>query len=313
MSTIAMKTGPVSGENTDAARALRIGFQRVLGQPRLVLWLWMLSLGLALLATLPVRAGLNALIATRPAADAIARGQADVLLLEFLADQRVFTGGAMAAAVTAFCAMWLIHIFLSGGLVSALRRPGHPRRAAAGQILACAAATRGAMLRLEAVAILLVRVPILMLAGLLFYLLSRGIELEALPPASLALRLGPAVLVSLWMWSAGTVTIHIARLIRLDQPALAQSATRAVIRALSFVQRAPGASRATLGLALLSLVSLAVLVVVGRILAARLDYRLAAAFALVVRQLFALGRTGLSLAVLAASVEVFESRSKPAL
>lgn len=293
--------------------ALRTALFRVWQRPGLILGMWLLSLLTAVLVTLPLRAGLMDVLALRPGAERIARGQADILLVEVLSDQRGLWRMAVAAAAVGAVALWLLHVVLSGGIIGALRRPGRPGRVPAGALVARAAATWPAMLRLELLGIVCLRLPTLLIAAGVIGGLHQLREPSALQVSQILLRFGPPVVLALWLWSSGGVVQNVARVFRLDQPAHAAGALRAMAQALRFVLREPGVLRAVLGLGLFSLVGLLSLSAAGRLLAAQLDYRLAVGAALLVRQICAALRTALMLGLAGASVEVVESRAKHAL
>ena len=77
--------------------ALQKGLSKVIETPLLILGLGTLSLFTALVSTLPVRAMLRDVLALRPLAERIARGEYDVGLIEIMNDNPA----AMAAVTSA--------------------------------------------------------------------------------------------------------------------------------------------------------------------------------------------------------------------
>lgn len=292
--------GPVPG----GLQALWTGARRVLGRPRLLLAMWLMSLTFGLLASFPVKNGLSGLLDMRPAATLIARGQADVLLIELLSDNRSLISMAVAAALATTLLYFLMQLGLSGGLLATLRHPRHPQRVTGSQILATAAQTAGAMFKLELVFALVARLPLLLVTGGALMLLNREKTLNLLSLEQIVLRNLPVIGLFAVLWAMLSVTLNHARLTRIS--ALHQStALRLTWASLKFAfSRSALGSVAVLGL--LSVGLWLLLVVVGRVIAARLDYRLAVAAAFGVRQLFALLRVWLGLSLVAAAAELHD-------
>lgn len=292
--------GPVPG----GLQALWTGARRVLGRPRLLISMWLMSLTFGLLASFPVKNGLSSLLDMRPAATLIARGQADVLLIELLSDNRSMISMAVAAALATTLLYFLMQLGLSGGLLATLRDPRHPQRVTGSQILATAAQTAGAMFKLELVFALMARLPLLLVTGGGLMLLNREKTLNFLSLEQIVLRNLPVIALFAVLWAMLSVTLNHARLTRIS--ALHKStALRSVWASLKFTfSRSAVGSVAVLGLLSVGLWML--LVVVGRVVAARLDYRLAVAAAFGVRQLFALLRVWLGLSLIAAAAELHD-------
>lgn len=281
------------------------GARRVLGQPRLLFFVWGLALATSMAASSPAMVMLGMLLGKRPAAVPLARGEADFLFGELLEDHPVAVAIIVASVLIAAVLFFFTHLALSGGLLSALRRPGHPQRTgpALSQIVARGIATTGAMLRVEFLFLVLVRGPILLVLGGLVALglRSKYPDTHSLP--QILGWVGPALGLWLWLWCTGTVLLHAVRLQRLAQLAGEHSAWRALVAGLRQALGSLAAVRISLTLGLLAALGMAALVIVGRVLAARLDYALLVISALLVRQGFALLRSVLTLWVMAGAVE----------
>ena len=287
------------------------GARRVLSQPRLLLFVWGLSMLTAMVASLPAMVTLGMLLGRRPAAALIARGKADFLFGELLTDHPVSVAIVIGSVLAAAALFFVTQLVLSGGLLSALRRPGDPQRVGPplSQIVARGLATAGAMVRVELVFALLVRAPLVVVCGsvLVFAGRSKFIDHHTVP--QILGRLIPLAGLTLWLWCAATIVLYATRLARLSQTAGEHSALRALAAGLRLTVGRLATARVTLALGLFAAVGMVGLVVAGRVLAARLDYALWVTTALVVRQGFALLRSGLILGVMAGTVELCEPRS----
>ncbi|MCS6912686.1 MAG: hypothetical protein RMK29_17690 [Myxococcales bacterium] len=281
-------------------------FVRVLRRPALVLAVWLMTLLPALLASLPVLLWLKGLLDHRPAAAELARGEADPLLGEILQDQPAAVPLLLGSLLGAALPGWLLSAAASGGLLDALRRPGHPRRVVGRAVVVRMADTAPAMLRLWGAGLAL-RLPVVALLG------GAGLALRKLLPgrglSAAVVAVAATAVVGALLWSLLSVVLHYARLHRLGAPDRPGATWRALRGALRCTRQHLGP---TLGLAAVSVLGLAVLVGVGRAVALHLDARpsiaLAAVLGLGWRQLVALGRTGFHLALLAAVVEVADSQ-----
>lgn len=286
-----------------ALDALGVGWARVRERTRLWLFIWLTSLLASLIATVPALVWLNANLERRPAALRLARGEADALFIELLGDA---TGVPMAlVAIALFGALlhWLLHVLLSGGVISALRRtPSTPHSIS--QILGRAGETAGAMLRIELAYFGLVRVPLVVMMLVCTLLLSRGLTLPALDLPTLLRRFGPLLGLALLLWSMASVGLNIARTVRLAQVPGQMGALRAVGTALRRGLLSFSGLRAVVALALTSLLGTGALLVLGRVAAAQLDYMMLVAVAFAVRQLVALVRTMLALLVMAGATAI---------
>lgn len=283
-----------------------VALARVLRRPGLVLALWLMALLPALVASAPVLLWLSGLLDHRPAAAALARGEADFLLGEILQDHPTAVPLLLGSLLGAALPGWLLSAAVSGGLLDALRRPGHPRRVVGRAVVVRAVETAPAMLRLWGAGLVL-RLPVLALLG------AAGLALRKLLPGS-GLGVGVAAVTAAagggaLLWSLLSVVLHHARLHRLEAPDRPGATWCALAWALRCTRRRPGP---TLCLAAVSVLGLGLLVVAGRALALRLDaspqIALAAALGLGWRQLVALGRATLQLTILAAVVEVADSQ-----
>lgn len=276
--------------------------RRVARRPGLVLLLWLAGLLPALGGTLPTLAALHSILDRRPAAAALSAGRADVLWGEILLDNRAMAVGGVAAAVLALALGWLVLMPLGGGLLCALRRPGHPRHAAGTAVLLRAVEFAGPLLLLG-LAGLLLRLPLLALAGGAGYLLSQLYAEWSL--LRVALLGGGLLLVLLCAWSALSVVLHYAQLHRMEPGVPLREATaRALGRGL---RQAGGALRPTLLLALLSVGGLGLAVLLPLVAMRFLDARLPFPLVFAAQQILSLPRAVVSLWVLAGVVEVAEA------
>lgn len=286
-----------------ALDALGVGWARVRERTRLWLFIWLTSLLAAMIATVPALIWLNANLDRRPAALRLARGEADALFIELLGDA---TGVPMTLVVLALCGAllhWLLHVLLSGGVISTLRRtPSTPHSIS--QILGRAGETAGSMLRLELAYLGLVRVPLVVLGVLGTLLASRGLTLQSLDIPTLMRKFGPLLGLALLVWSMASVCLNVARTVRLAQVPGQMGALRAVGTALGRGLLTFSGLRATVALALTSLLGTFALLVLGRVAAAQLDYMMLVAAAFAVRQIVALVRTLLSLLVTAGATAI---------
>lgn len=282
------------------------GIRRVFSQPWLLLFIWGLSFLTAMAASSPAMVMLGMLLGKRPAAVQLARGEADALFGEILEDHPVAVAIIVASVFIAATLFFFTHLVLSGGLLSALRRPGHPQRVgtALNQIVARGLATTGAMLRLEVLFLFLVRGPIVLVFGGLTALGMRSKYPDTHSLPDILAWVGPVAGLALWVWCGGTVVLYAARLQRLAQTAGEDSGWRALMAGLRLTLGSLAAVRVSMSLAFASAAGMAGLVIVGRMLAARLDYALLVIAALLVRQGFALLRSLLTLWIMASTVEL---------
>lgn len=286
-----------------ALDALGVGWARVRERTRLWLFIWMTSLLAAMIATVPALIWLNANLDRRPAALRLARGEADALFIELLGDATGVPMALLALALFGVLLHWLLHVLLSGGVISALRRtPSTPHSIS--QILGRAGETAGAMLRLELAYLGLVRVPLVVLMLLVALLASRGLTLQALDLPTLARKFGPLLALALLAWSMASVGLNVARTVRLAQVPGQMGTLRAVGTALSRGLLSFSGLRAMVALALTSLLGTGALLVLGRVAAAQLDYMMLVAAAFAVRQIVALVRTMLALLVMAGATAI---------
>jgi hypothetical protein len=261
----------------------------------------------AMAASSPALVTLNTLLGKRPAAARLARGGADYLLGELAADHPASVAVILSSVLVAAVAYFIVQVVISGGVLSALRRPGDPLRVGptVGPILARGLATAWGMIQLEFSFLFLVRLPLGLLCGGAVLLAGHGkfIDNHTLP--EIVWRFAPLAALSLVLWCAGTIVLYATRLQRLAQTAGAGSSLRALGGGIQQSLGSWAALRATLLLAFTEALGLAALVVCGRVLAARLDYVLLVFAALLVRQLFALLRSALTLTIMAGTVELY--------
>ena len=282
------------------------GARRVASQPRLLVLVWGLAMAAAMAASSPVMMMLGMLLGKRPVALQLARGHQDVLLGEVMEDHPVAVAIIVGTVLIAALLFFLLHLLLAGGLLSALRRPGHPQRVgpSVSQIIARGLLTAGAMVRLELMFLLVGRLPLVLLVGGVGALVVRSKFADTHTLPQILWLLGPVAALTLWLWCAGTVTLYASRLQRLAQTAGESSAWRALGAGVHRTLGSAAAIRVTLTLALVWAGGMVALVVFGRVLAARLDYALLVVAALLVRQGFALLRSALTLGVMAGAVEL---------
>ncbi len=287
------------------------GARRVMGQPRLLLFVWGLSMLTAMVASLPAMVVLGMLLGKRPAAAAIARGQADYLFGELFGDHPVSAAITVGSVLAAAALFFLLQLVLSGGLLSALRRPGDPQRVgpALSPIIARGLSTAAAMVRVELWFVLLVRVPLTLAGGALLAVALRGKFIDNHTVAEILWRLGPLAGLLLWLWCIATIVQHATRLARLGQTAGESSDWRALVAGVKNTLGRPALLRVTLTLGFTAAAGMVGLVVAGRVLAARLDYALWVTVALVIRQSFALLRSALTLGIMAGTVELCTRRA----
>lgn len=285
-----------------------IGLRRTLGRPGLIFGLWLLSLSAAALSALPAGLALYLGLEDRPAAYALAGGEADALWGEVLSP----SGGlatlvplAASGALIGGFLYWLVQTLLSGGLVAALLRPGHPAYAPPGRVLTRAAETGGAMLRLELIFIAALRLPLLFAAAAVAYLLAYRQNFFDGTAQAIFVRYAPLCLVTLVLWSAASVILHYARAYCLAKPPGDGSTVAIVFRAVQLASETRSRLAATLGLGLLSAAGYGLLFIAGWRTAARLDHALLIGLALLIRQGCAVARTVLGLSIMAAATEVW--------
>lgn len=295
--------------------ALHTGLKRSLLRPNLLIGLWLLSLGTAAFAMLPVGIALYAGLSEHPAAIKLARGQADVLwgeILMPLADTAPLELGPLLlfAIASGLLLFWLLEVLLSGGFVAALLRPGHPAHAPPGRIFSRAIETASAMLRIECLGLVTLRLPLVLFCGAVAYLIGKNLQLLDATAEKVMLCYGPLLFVALLFFSAGSNVLSYARAFYLAHPPGETSAAVALRKALALTLSSRARMAATLGLALVSVLGYGMLILFGRLVAAWLDSALFVFWAFVVRQLSGLLRAGLALTVLAAATEVWHEHGK---
>lgn len=281
---------------------LRTAVRRALRRPALAAGLWLLTLVVSYLASLPAGAALHAILDTQPLARPLSLGQADILWAEILSSHPTLPATVSASLLCAAALSFLLTAGAAGGLIDALRPPGDPRRVIGRRVLARAAETAPAMLSMAAWGLLL-RAAVLLACfpiAVAFGKWAPGRGLRQTGPTLVGLAL-----CGLLLWSTASVILHYARVLRL--------AARPGQRALPSLHALGGALRhaarhpaPTLTLALFSLLGTAAIAAAGHgllALVARVD-RAAASLALVflLRQVFTLCRSALSLSVLAGAV-----------
>lgn len=281
-----------SSVNGGTLSALSSGLARVLGSPLLIIGMWLLSLGTALFATLPVRALLRDVLSLRPIAERIAKGEYDPGLIEIMSDNPSAMAAVSSALMTSALVYVLLQALIAGGVLSRLSPSDAARHVPAGRLLVRSAETAGAMLKIELLFALAVRTPLL-----LTFAATCGTALGWQKAGSLAwdtvvARLIPVVLVFVLLWSLASTWLNLTRLRRLDDEELsAWQSLRAGLRTLLSSPVLIGA----LVLALLSVGGHGGLFFLGRIVTAKLDAKLMVLLAFAVRQGLSLLRTTLSL------------------
>lgn len=312
--------GPLSSPGTSSRRGMSSSeaslgrwvsevFRRVVRMPRLWLSLWLLNLGLSVVCGVPLLIALATQLLDRPLADAMARGQADAALLDLLLNGSGVAAGVLFGLVGALFVHWLASVALSAGLLRALLPPGHRLRIPTDAVLHHAAAALRPSFRLEALALLGLRLPLLCLCVLSAVLVGRG---QRPLSGSVTLLVGcyaPIVAVGLWLWSALSLAIQVARLQLLSDYRAGVSAYRVLRVTLRSLVTAPGMLRRVAALSLLSIVANAVLIVGARLGAAALDYRLFVGLAFGLRQLAAMARSVLALFQLATAGDLWRSQA----
>lgn len=286
---------------------LRLALRRAIRRPRLWLGLYLLNLGITLLCALPLLLLLTEQLGDRPLADAMARGRADAAMLDLLLNGAGISTSVGLGLISAALLHWLAGVSLSGGLLPALLPPGHPLRVPTDAVLAKAASTLRPMWRLEGLALLGLRLPLVVLVGLVAALISRGQWPLTGTVTLLFACYAPLALLALWLWSALSLVIHVARLRLLAQGAGGASAYRALRVSLRGLATPSGMLATLAGLALLTLLTYSLLIVAGRLGAAALDYRLYVGLAFLLRQLAAMARSLLALFQLATAGELWRS------
>lgn len=281
-----------SSANAGTLSAFSSGFARVLSSPLLVVGMWLLSLGTALFATLPVRAMLRDVLSLRPIADKIARGEYDVGLIEVMSDNPAAMAAASSTLMTAALLYVLLQALVAGGVLSRLSPADAARHVPAGRLLVRSAETAGAMLKLELLFALAVRTPLLLVAAALCGTVLGWQKVGSLAWDTVSARLIPVGLAFVMLWSLASSWLHLARLRRLDDESL--SAWRALVNGGKTLSLSPVLSGALL-LALLSVGGHGGLLWIGRLVTAKLDAKLLLLVAFLVRQGLSLVRTTLSL------------------
>jgi len=299
----------VSSSEASLLRCVNEAFHRAVRMPRLWLSLWLLNLGLSVLCGVPLLIALATQLLDRPLADAMARGQADAALLDLLLNGSGVAAGVVFGIVGALLVHWLASVALSAGLLRALLPPGHRLRIPTDAVLHHAAAALRPSFRLEVLALLGLRLPLLVLCVLAAALVGRGQRPLAGSVTLLVGSYAPIVGVGLWLWSALSLAIQVARLQLLSQSAAGASAYRILRATLRSLWAAPGLLRRVAALSLLSIVAYAVLIVGARLGAAALDYRLFVGLAFGLRQLAAMARSVLALFQLATAGELWQSQA----
>lgn len=285
--------------------ALPRGIARVFDRPRLIIGLWLLSIGTALAATLPARAMLREVLSMRPLAERIARGEYDIGLIEIMNDNPSAMAAATSAVMTGVLVFFVLQSLIAGGVLSRLSSPSSSRFVPAGQFLQRAAETSGAMLKLELLFGLAVRTPLLLVGGAAAGFAIGWNKATELSWQSLTTRLTPVVIVFVLLWSLASIGLTMARLQKLD------AAERSTWQSLLGGLRGLGQRQVLAGALLLTVIAVVghgALLLLGRSLTLRLDAKLMILAALAVRQGVSLLRTVLSLFVLATTCELAEDR-----
>lgn len=287
---------PAASSGQGVLPSFSSGLNRLVSSPWLTVGLWLLSLGTALFATLPVRAMLRDVLALRPIGERIARGEYDVGFIEVMSDNPAAMAAVSSALMTAGLVYLLLQAVIAGGVLSRLSPDESPRHIGPGRLLLRAAETAGPMLKLELLFALLVRTPLLLVGGAVAGFAIGWQKAGSLAWVSLAGRLLPVVLVFMLLWSLASTWLNFARLRRLDDEATSVwQALRGGLRSLSV----PSVLLGALLLSLLSVGGHGGLFVLGRMLTFKLDAQLLVLAAFAVRQGFSLLRTALSVWVLA--------------
>lgn len=284
--------------------------RRALREPRLWLGLWLLNLAVTVICALPLLWVLADLLGDRPRADALARGQADALLLDLLVHGPGVWSSVGFGVLAATVLHWAIHVSLSGGLLPAMLAPGLPSRVPSESVLRQAAARLGLTWRLEVLAVLTLRLPLLLLLAGGAALIGRGQRPLTGTFSVLLGNYAPLVGLGLLLWASLSVAIHVARLRLLTAPGGGgQAAYRVLKGTLRSLVADAGLLQTVATLALLFVLSYGVLLVAARLGAGYFDYRLQVGLALAVRQLAAMGRGVLALSQLAAAGELWRSQA----
>lgn len=295
---------PVVSVTTLCTNALR----RVWHQRRLVVGLWLLNLGITLVAGLPTLLQLAAGLALRPAATSLARGQVDALWGELLDGRHGVREAALSWLALALFLHWVVGVSLSGGLLPALLRPGHPARVAPGRVLAHAATHAAAMWRMEAAGLLLLRLPLLVLLAAAATALGHSGRPQAGTFSLLLAYYAPLLAVGLVAWAGTSWLLNVARLFLVTRGAGPTAAVRTLRQAARFLLQSRAVVGPTLAMALIGVLTYAAWIAVGRVAAAPFDAGLYVGCALVVRQVSALGRSALGLTQLAAVAEQWHTQ-----
>lgn len=290
---------------------LRRVLQRVLQRPGLIAAVWGLGLALSLLGLLPGLSALGAILNSRPAAAALARGEADVLWAEVFSEHPTLTVVLMTGAACALLVHWLLSLLLSGGLLAALRAPGQAEPVLrGGAVLGEGARLFTAMLRLSLLGVL-TRVPALLLVAVPLALV--GTRLPALGFARSGAVLVAFGLYAGLLWCHGSVILRCAQAWLAQQPPGGSLQARSALRAaLRLTLRDATGRRSALALALGSLGAYAILIMTALLLPRPVAAAGFAGLAFLLRQLFALGRAVLALTLLGAAADLTRAAAPPA-
>ena len=285
--------------------ALQKGLSKVIESPLLILGLGMLSLFTALVSTLPVRAMLREVLALRPLAERIAKGEYDVGLIEIMNDNPAAMAAVTSAITVGVLCFFLLHALISGGILSRLSPSSSERYVPAGQFLVRCAESASPMLKLELLFGLAVRTPLLLLGGAAAGFAIGWSKAGELSWGSLMGRLAPVVMVFVLAWSLASIWLTLARMKRLDDNT--RSAWQSLRAGLHVLGQRPVLIGALL-LAVLGLIGHGGLLVLGRTLTIKLDAKMLVLWAFVIRQALSLLRTALSMLIIAATSELADDR-----
>lgn len=284
-------------------------FRRAWRQPTLWLSLWLLNLAVTLVCALPLLLSLSSLLLDRPLADALARGRSDVLFFDLLLHGQGVWSGVGFGIVAAALLHWAIHVSLAGGLLPAMLAPGQRLRVPADSVLRQAVGWLGPMWRLEGVALLGLRLPLLVMAVVAAVLVGRGQRPFTGSMQLLIASYAPIGVLGLWAWSSLSLAIHLARL-RLLTRATEGAAYAALKSTLRAIVADSTLLRAIAALGLVFVLLYVALIVVARLGAGALDYRLYVGLALLLRQTAAVGRSLLALTQLATAGELWRRQTQ---
>ncbi|MBL9042181.1 MAG: hypothetical protein JNM83_11295 [Myxococcales bacterium] len=286
--------------------SLHKGLNRVIESPRLLLGLWLLSLFTGLLATLPARAMLRDVLALRPLAERIAKGEYDVGLLELMNDNPAAMAAVTSAVMVAVLGFFALHAVIAGGVLSRLSPTSSARYVPAGGLLGRAVESSGAMIKLELLFGFAVRTPLLLFGAAVAGFAIGWSKVGELSWQSLTSRLAPVIVLFLLLWSVASIWLNLARLQRLDDDKLSTwQAFLLGVRQLGQRQVLFGA----LLVAVLGVIGHGGLFFLGRMLTVGLDAKLLILAAFAVRQGLSILRNALSLLVMATTCELAEPKS----